>query len=118
MSEMSKEAKAMKAAYAREYRRKHPEKDKEYHKRYWEKKARAAKAETAICNPLTDDQESRSAMLAEARAAAGVKDAEIREKDLDEDPIIEKADYNPFLGDDETKAAILARARRKAGLIR
>lgn len=39
---MSKEARAAAAAYAREWRRKNPDKCRETKQRYWEKKARLA----------------------------------------------------------------------------
>ena len=39
---MSKEARAAAAAYAREWRRKNPDKCRETRARYWEKKARLA----------------------------------------------------------------------------
>jgi hypothetical protein len=38
---LSNEAKAAKAAYQREYRRKHPDKIKMYAKTYWKKKAKS-----------------------------------------------------------------------------
>jgi len=39
MNELSEQARKLRNAYQRAYRRKHPEKLKEYNIRYWEKKA-------------------------------------------------------------------------------
>lgn len=39
MNELSEQARKLRNAYQRAYRRKHPEKLKEYNMRYWEKKA-------------------------------------------------------------------------------
>lgn len=41
--QQSIEAKAAAAAYARDWRRKNPDKCRQYRQRYWEKKAEAAK---------------------------------------------------------------------------
>ena len=41
---MTKEAKEARRIYKREWNRKHPEKRREYNKRYWEKKAAQAAA--------------------------------------------------------------------------
>ena len=42
--EMTKEAKVSRAAYMREWRRKHPEKQREYTARTWERKAQQTAA--------------------------------------------------------------------------
>ena len=42
---LSEEARQLKNQRAREWRRKNPEKEREYHERYWEKKAREAATE-------------------------------------------------------------------------
>lgn len=43
--ELSEEAKAAHAAYMREYRKKNPEKQREYYRRRWEKAAAEQKAQ-------------------------------------------------------------------------
>ena len=47
MATMSKEARAARAAYLREWRRKHPEKQREYTARKWERKAQQIAAAAA-----------------------------------------------------------------------
>lgn len=42
MTEVSKEAREVRAKYLREWRKRHPEKQKEYTRRYLEKKVREA----------------------------------------------------------------------------
>ena len=54
MIEMSKEAKAARAQYMREWRRKHPGKESEYTARKWERKAQQI-AEAAV-KPAEQDQ--------------------------------------------------------------
>lgn len=43
---LSEEARQARNAYGREYRRKHPEKVREYNRNYWEKKAQGLQPET------------------------------------------------------------------------
>ena len=74
MTDLSKEAKEARAAYAREWRKKNPDKEAAAKKRYWEKKAKKSKTQTAVIDPYGGDEEERSAILAEARAAAHILD--------------------------------------------
>lgn len=48
MQKMSKEARAARAAYLREWRKKHPEKQGEYTARKWERKAQQIKERAAL----------------------------------------------------------------------
>ena len=48
MQKMSKEARAVRAAYLREWRKKHPEKQSEYTARKWERKAQQIKERAAL----------------------------------------------------------------------
>ena len=54
MATMSKEARAARAAYLREWRRKHPGKESEYTARKWERKAQ--QIAEAAAKPAEQDQ--------------------------------------------------------------
>lgn len=60
-TKMSEQANAARAAYYRKWRKKNPEKQKEYNRRYWEKKARelaAAESEDFPVDPPVQEQSS------------------------------------------------------------
>ncbi len=57
MATMSKEARAARAAYLREWRRKHPEKQSEYTARKWERKAQQIAAAAAATEAETESKE-------------------------------------------------------------
>lgn len=52
--QQSLEAKAAAAAYAREWRKKHPEKCREYQQRYWQRKAAEAAKEAQNGQTVTE----------------------------------------------------------------
>ena len=59
-TKMSEQANAARAAYYRKWRKKNPEKQKEYNRRYWEKKARelAAGSEDFPADPPVQEEQS------------------------------------------------------------
>lgn len=54
MEKISTEARRERAAYMREYRKRHPEKTREINRRYWEKKANEREAKQDAENASTE----------------------------------------------------------------
>lgn len=54
MEKISTGARRERAAYMREYRKRHPEKTREANRRYWEKKANEREAKTDAENASTE----------------------------------------------------------------
>ena len=55
MAEMTKEARAARAKYMREWRKKNPDKEREYNARKWEKKGQQIREEGAAANGQVQD---------------------------------------------------------------